>query len=379
MRSLSLCLFITAMLGGSALASTYFVTSPETNVRRASLIIEVEVLDMRYWESPQGVSFAIIRLQVHDRIVGESPDVIEIRRPFVTPQLQFLDTEFMPAYRRGERFIITLREQSQKGKYTTLGLYNGKFGIEQNIVQNTSITLEAFKQQVLQVRAGEMELFPAELPRFGLETGEGHRVMKSQSGALMLSCGPGEDPWESHLDDEFRAWDFTWDTNYLPVEMNYSTRGAPGFVPAWTTIATLAELAYELWENEYSFLEFESASFSLYEGRQDDNKSVIVWEDLGNANWAARTFPYPNTPSKLDNCQAMGRGSNRSMDIVLNNNDEIEWEWHFGSNPPLDHSEVVDFVEILAHELGHGLGLAHTNKSNSIMYALYNFRNGPVR
>lgn len=89
-----------------AKGDSFIITSPEFNVRTATLIIEAVVTDIHY-EETSGIPFAVVRLKVEDRIIGESPDEIDIRRINVTPNLRFLKTDWMPGYTIGERFIIT--------------------------------------------------------------------------------------------------------------------------------------------------------------------------------------------------------------------------------------------------------------------------------
>jgi hypothetical protein len=130
-------------------------------VREASLINEAVLHDIRYEESQQGVSFAVIQLDVADNIVGESPDAIEIRRSSVTPDLEFLYTEAIPAYSVGERFITTLlHNKTNEEVFILLGLHNGKFVIDNNRIQNSTITVDRFKKLIKEIRAGTIDEFP---------------------------------------------------------------------------------------------------------------------------------------------------------------------------------------------------------------------------
>src|SRR5690625_4075988 len=124
----------------------------------------------------ENLPFALIRLQVKDHIVGNSPDIIEIRRIYVTSDLQFQDTDWLPAYSVGERSILTLLPG--KEWYQTVGRYNGKFTISNNLIQNTGITVSQFKQHIRDVRDNSLSTFPEELPRFGQNRSEERRVGK---------------------------------------------------------------------------------------------------------------------------------------------------------------------------------------------------------
>lgn len=144
-------------------------------------------------------------------------------------------------------------------------------------------------------------------------------------------------------------------------------------------MADLFELAYALWDDDFSFFSFQNASsFTTSEGWVENNTSIVIWFDFFNANVLGEAFPYPNTQSKIFDCNTDGRGSNTAVDILMNNNPGVSW--HFGSTPPGSHTTGnVDFVEVLAHELGHGLGMAHTTQTNSIMHGGYSNRTGSVR
>jgi len=372
--SLILPLFFTH----TAQALSVMKTSPEENVRRATLILEATVLDMRYEESSRGVPFAVIRLQVEDHIVGNSQDIIEIRRPFVTPDFQFLSLEVLPAFSVEERFIITLLQNNTEraqGVYSVLGLYDGKFAVTGNTIRNSGITVEEFKRQIRQVRANAIDRFPQELPRHDTASAARQRVAERQNSA-MFSCADGQ----PYLDDEFRVWDFTWNTSFVPAEIHYNPAGAPPGTPSASTIATLANMTYALWDQTYSFFSFQNASpFTTTEGQVKNNTSVILWSNLGWPAALAYARPFPNTEDKIIDCDTDGPGSNRAVDIVFNSNPNINW--HINTSPPLGHTTVaVDFVEVLAHELGHGLGLAHIpHNTNSIMHNWYDNRTGPVR
>src|SRR5690625_6677167 len=136
--------------------------------------------------------------------------------------------------------------------------------------------------------------------------------------------------------------------------MHYNPNGTPPGAPNANTIANLAELAYELWEDDFSFFSFQNASpFTTTEGQVNNNTSVILWLNLGFDGPIARAHPFPNTAAKIQNCNTDGPGSNRAVDVVFNNNEFVQWNLHFGTTPPgTFNAAAVDFVEVLANELG---------------------------
>ena len=179
--------------------------------------------------------------------------------------------------------------------YQTVGRYNGKFTISNNLIQNTGITVSQFKQHIRDVRDNSLSTFPEELPRFGQNPDSNQYMMELQE-VSPFSCHEGE----SHLNDEFRTWDFTWNTSFLPAEMHYNPNGTPPGAPNANTIANLAELAYELWEDDFSFFSFQNASpFTTTEGQVNNNTSVILWLNLGFDGPIARAHPFPNTAAAV--------------------------------------------------------------------------------
>lgn len=324
-----LTLLIVLLAYNIAKGDSFIITSPEYNVRTATLIVQVAVLDIRY-EEISGVPFAIIRLKVEDRIVGESPDEIEIRRVYTTSDFQFLKSDRLPGYTIGERFITTLLEYDEE--YTTLGLYNGKFNITDGNIHATEIPIATFRQMVLDIRAGTEERFPASLPRQGQGTNDTVQVHKTHEHEMetqSIPCYLGT----PYLDDQFRVWDFTWNTSYIPAQIHYNETDKPYNAPSASSMATLFNLAYALWDDGFSFFSFQNATpFTTFEGQVNNNTSVVVWFDYGNANILGEAFPYPNTQAKILNCNADGRDSNTAVDIRMNRNPGVSW--HFGTTPP---------------------------------------------
>ena len=372
-KRLFLSLLCTLMISTNAHSTSVIITQPEYNIKRATSVVEVVVVDINYEMSEQNVPFAVVRLQVVDHIIGELPEVFIVRRPFVTRNLDFLHKDVIPGYTIGERFITTI--ESHGSIHSLLGLHNGKFVIERGKIAGTSITAESFKEQVLRVRSGDVRSLHHEIPRHDVNVKEDQQNLIVDHGSWP-PCADGIE----YLDGEFWAWDFTWNKSHLPVRISYNPNHAPPGIPNAGVIAQLASLSYGLWYNDLSTLSFSNESpFTTSQGRDDNDISVVMWEDFGTPNYLGMAYPYPNTQEKILSCDTDGRGTQTAVDIVLNNNSGVNW--HFDSSPPANHSSsAVDFVEVLAHELGHGLGLAHNyGNRRSIMYDVYNARAGSVR
>jgi len=129
-KHILLAIFMVATTTTRLLATSILLQQPEVVVKRSPLIIEVVVKEITFNSIPSvSIGEAWITLRVIKRIVGDCPSEILIRRGHVTPNLVFLETEWDPSYTIGEHFMICLLPTSTG--YSTMGLYNGKFSIEE--------------------------------------------------------------------------------------------------------------------------------------------------------------------------------------------------------------------------------------------------------
>ena len=202
----------------SLMATSILIQKPEVVFKQAPLIVEVTVKDIKFRPiSNLSAGEALITLSVVDRIVGHCPSEILIHRENFTSSLEFLETEWYPTYSIGEHFIICLFPTSLG--YSTMGLYNGKYNIEQDYIKGTTINFNQFKQQILDIRSGQRTEFPNELPR-QISSEIKNKLEKSGKISKVTAAG-------SFLNGEFITWNFTWDTDYLPVTMYYNPSNAP--------------------------------------------------------------------------------------------------------------------------------------------------------
>jgi len=185
---------ITTMTALTVLGTSIFIQQPEVVVKQAPLIVDVLVKDIKF-EPISGLRTgeAWITLTVHEKIVGDCPSEILIRRDDVTPDLRFLETEWYPPYLVSERFIICLLPTADG--YSTMGLYNGKFVIEEGFVKGTQISLGEFKRQIQEIRSGQRSSFPTELPR-QTSSGVQQSLHKVGQESRVMSYG-------SHMGGEF--------------------------------------------------------------------------------------------------------------------------------------------------------------------------------
>ncbi len=368
----TLCVFIfalfTAMTALPVLGTSILIQQPEVVVKEAPLIVEVVVKDITFKAiSNISTGEAWITLSVVDKIAGDCPAEIVIRRGHVNSDLRFFETEWDPPYTVDEHFIICLFPTADG--YSTMGLYNGKFTAEGGIIKGTQIGIDEFKQQIKEIHDGQRTVFPNELPR-QTANGVSYSLRKQGRENTVMSAG-------SHLNGEFITWNFTWNTSYVPVQVHYNPSNAPSGAPDTNGIAGLATTAYSLWLDQYSFLTLQNASpFTTTAGRVDDDFSVISWYNPGNTNRLAETHTYPND---LVNGVFYGPNSNTGVDVWFNY-DIGTSAWYFNQTPPSSRTlSQIDFVEVLAHELGHGIGLQHVSNSNSMMYPVYMDKTCPIR
>ena len=126
-----------------------------------------------------------------------------------------------------------------------MGLYNGKFDLENGNIQGTQITISQFEQQIKEIREDLINNFPSQLPR-QTAAGIGNNLKKKSKIDIVMSAG-------SFLNGEFITWNFTWNTSYVPVQIHYNPSGAPSSAPDANTIASLANIAFSLWADAFFF------------------------------------------------------------------------------------------------------------------------------
>lgn len=153
-------LLFTFFLFNSILNSTtILMQKPETVVRESPLIVEAIVKDIKFNKiSNLNWGEAIITLSVVNHIIGSCTKEIIIRRWFVTPNLEFLEAEWLPTYSLSEEFIICL--WPTKSGYQTMGLYNGKFKIQNGLIKGTGINKDEFISEIFKIRNKRNYFFP---------------------------------------------------------------------------------------------------------------------------------------------------------------------------------------------------------------------------
>jgi hypothetical protein len=165
----------------------------------------------------------------------------------------------------------------------------------------------------------------------------------------------------------------SWNRSKLPVYVRYNPSDAPSGCPSSEIIGQRVQTAANLWSNSLSFFTVTNATpFATTAGFEYDEVNVILWGDNGGDRYYAGTFLNPE--------YASGEGITVGADIQVDFSDDPAWVWHFGSSPPTTrNNSEIDFVETIAHEIGHMACLADANWSYSIMKSSYEARTTPLR
>lgn len=142
---------------------------------------------------------------------------------------------------------------------------------------------------------------------------------------------------------------FTIDGNRLP-NGRASFRYNPANQPAWITSTAFVAAAITGWNNytpnlQLTYAGTSTATSNLCLGNQPDGQNTISWQiggGIGLSCWWT--------------------GANGECDVLLGT----------GSQLPLSY-----YQGILAHELGHCVGLGHTPDTTALMYHTYHNQNVP--
>lgn len=141
----------------------------------------------------------------------------------------------------------------------------------------------------------------------------------------------------------------------MPIRYHVNTAGAPDTEA--DVLARIAEAA-ALWEAvpcadvRFEFAGTTEARFA------EDGQNVIYWV---NDVWQEAT---PNAAAATLWLNQVDPGAPLEVDLALNN---VDFDWVVGGGDALV-SDVVDPVSVIAHELGHWLGLAHASDQFATMY-----------
>ncbi len=306
---------------------------------------------------------------MNDPVIGLSDEkVITFRRYGVATGDTFLFEHVSPRFAKGQRVVIALILND--GVYELNGLYNGAYRIVDDKLDKSAISVGDFKSWIKEVVDGSRTTFPVELPVRG---GRSASASKTES----LLCPPGS---QCHLDGGFATYTYlagtdlgpmSWDLTKVPVQFKYNHSGAPGSGSSSDYIARIDE-SLAVWDDlNYARDLFNTVTATTTEGFSNNDNSVILWANLE---------PY-FLAEAWTNEQFDGNGTIKSADIIFHHDDPFAG-WHYGATAQTSRSTSVatDYADVLIHELGHVLGLAHTGNQSypvnkyTMMFATNNLK-----
>ena len=150
-----------------------------------------------------------------------------------------------------------------------------------------------------------------------------------------------------------------WPNGIVPIA--YNPENAPYMFSDNTKTIGLIQQAMAQWENVCG-IKFNFKGITKKDINDDnDNLAVIAWSQLGDtfAGMAGPIFGQ----SYADYI-SLGYWPYNDGTLELNSNPDMWFEW--GS----EKNNNMEFVRVVAHELGHLIGLGHSDNPNSIMFAV---------
>jgi hypothetical protein len=144
-----------------------------------------------------------------------------------------------------------------------------------------------------------------------------------------------------------------WATSHVEIVLDGSLLA----LAAKEDVEAVIREAFELWELDATLpISFELIWDSCNEVADDGNNCIFACEDK------SKCYDRPDEKGGTTFLNiSPSRGTITDVDIVLNADD---WEWDVNGN----RENGLNFARVLSHEIGHLLGIDHSEEPRAIMY-----------
>ena len=315
--------------------------SLEKLLRRSQAVVQAQVSSINEEVNKHNVPIEIVTLQVKDVIAGEvSSGILRLDVPVGL----IYDGPPVPKFNQGEEVIVALEQRD--GNWAVFGNSLGKFRITGTTVVGSDLLVQQFKRQIKKVTTSEAA------------------YINWPSGAREDHNSGTGDP---KLGGEFSVINdpYLYGPTSGTIELQINPTNAEdknGNPLSFNEVKAAVKRAVDTWNNSpHSYATFTVSSSEYSGARQGDNGvSTVTFENTTTSNAA--------TDVRENN------GIIDEVDLIFNNLNHWNTNTQYPSSYPIYNHNYrgnigpVDLEDVAAHELGHGVGLAHVTSSSYTMH-----------